>query len=95
MSSTIRVASPVDLPPGKGKVVEVEGRQITVFNREGRFYASSTHVRRRAPVIDTTATCPTHGLGFDVYTEDSPARLRDEQRCHIRVDDDGIWLILT
>jgi hypothetical protein len=45
-------------------------------------------------VLDTSATCPAQGLGFDVYMEDSPARRRDESGCHIRVDDDGIWLIL-
>jgi nitrite reductase/ring-hydroxylating ferredoxin subunit len=95
MTSTIRVASTVELPPGKGKVVEVAGRHITVFNRDGRFYASTTQAGRRAPVLDTSATCPTHGFGFDVYVEDSPAGLRDEAGCHIRVDDDGIWLILS
>jgi nitrite reductase/ring-hydroxylating ferredoxin subunit len=94
MTSTIRVASTVELPPGKGKVVEVAGRYVTVFNREGRFYASTTHVCRRAPLLDTSSTCPAPGRGFDVYMEDSPARRRDEHSCLVRVDEDGIWLIL-
>jgi nitrite reductase/ring-hydroxylating ferredoxin subunit len=94
MTTTIRVASLVELPPGKGKVVEVAGRHITVFNRDGRFYASSTRAARYAPIFDTSATCPGHGLSFDVYTEDSPAGRHDEPSCHIRVDDDGIWLIV-
>jgi nitrite reductase/ring-hydroxylating ferredoxin subunit len=94
MTATVLVASLVELPPGKGKVVEVAGRRITVFNREGRFYASSTPAARHAPIFDTSATCPAHGRTFDVYMQDSPADRHDEPECHIRVDDDGIWLIL-
>jgi nitrite reductase/ring-hydroxylating ferredoxin subunit len=92
--TTIRVGSTVELPPGKGKVVEVAGRQVTVFNRDGRFYASTTHVRRRGPAFDTSTTCPPHGLTFDVHCEDSPARLHDDEPCVVRVDDDDIFLIV-
>lgn len=96
MSSTIRVAEISELPPGKGRVVEVGGRHFTVFNRDGSFYAStSTHHLRRPPeAADTTATCPQHGMEFDVWMEDSPARLNDEERCRIEIDDDVVWLVL-
>lgn len=92
MSSHIRIADAVEIPPGKGKVVEVEGRQFTVFNCDGRFYASSTHAHRRTPAFDTSASCG--GRAFDVHAQDSPARLRDEEPCLVRVDDDGIYLIV-
>jgi nitrite reductase/ring-hydroxylating ferredoxin subunit len=92
--TTIRVGTTVELPPGKGKVVEVAGRQVTVFNRDGRFYASTTHVRRRGPAFDTSATCAAHGFSFDVHCEDSPASLRDDQPCAVCVDDDDIFLIV-
>jgi nitrite reductase/ring-hydroxylating ferredoxin subunit len=92
MSAMIRVASIAELPPGKGKIVEVGSRRITVFNCEGRFHA--TQAGRGAPVLDTTATCPAHGLAFDVYMEDSPARRHDEADCLVRVDDEGVWLIV-
>jgi hypothetical protein len=95
MTATIRVASLVELPPGKGKVVEIAGRYITVFNRDGRFHAASTPVSRRAPLLDTSATCPARGMGFDVYMEDSPAHLRDAASCHIRVDGDSVWLVIN
>ena len=96
MSSTIRVAEISELPPGKGRVVEVGGRHFTVFNRDGSFYAStSTHHLRRPPeAADTTATCPQHGMEFDVWMEDSPARLNDEERCRVEIDDDVVWLVL-
>jgi nitrite reductase/ring-hydroxylating ferredoxin subunit len=95
MTATIRVASIGELPPGKGKVVEIAGRSITVFNRDGRFHAASTPSGRHTPMLDTSATCRPHGLGFDVYTEDSPARLRAAASCHIRVDGDSIWLVIN
>lgn len=94
MTSTIRVADLDELPPGKGKIVDVAGRQFTVFNRDGRFFATSTHGPRHAPPADTSETCTQHGLPFDVWTEDSPARLYDEQRCRVRVDDRAIYLIV-
>ena len=96
MSSTIRVAEVSELPPGKGRVVEVGGRHFTVFNRDGSFYASSsTHYVRQAPeAADTTTTCPQHGMEFDVWMEDSPARLNGEERCRIELDDDVVWLVL-
>jgi hypothetical protein len=95
MSSRIRVADAHDLPPGKGRVVEVAGRQFTVFNRDGRFYATTTHAPRRAPLAgDTSDTCAQRGLGFEVWMEDSPAHLHGEERCLVRIDDEGVWLIV-
>ena len=94
MPSTIRVAMVSELPPGKGKVVDVAGRQVTVYNRDGRFFASSTHASRRGPDAgDTSHTCAQHGLAFDVWMEDSPARLLDEERCCVRVEDDVVYLV--
>ncbi len=95
MSSTIRVAEVSELPPGKGRVVEVGGRHFTVFNRDGRFYAtSSRNIRMPPDAGDTSHTCPQHGMEFDVWMEDSPARLADEERCSIEIDDDVVWLVL-
>ncbi len=96
MSSTIRVAEVSELPPGKGRVVEVGGRHFTVYNRDGRFYATTSHNIRRGPpdAADTSTTCPQHGMEFDVWMEDSPARLNGEERCSIEIDDDVVWLVL-
>jgi nitrite reductase/ring-hydroxylating ferredoxin subunit len=90
MSQPIRVAHVTELPPGKGKVVEVGGRQITIYNLEGRFAASST----RAPHLQGGAApdCTQHGLAFDAYAEDSPARLRADAACRVWLDGDDVWL---
>jgi len=95
MSSTIRVAEVYELPPGKGKVVEVAGRSFTVYNRDGRFFATSSHAYRRAPIGgDTSNTCTHGGLEFDVWMEDSPARLLDEDRCSVTVRGDAVYLVV-
>jgi hypothetical protein len=92
MSSTIRVAAVHELPPGKGRVLEIGGRQVTVFNLDGRLHATVSHAPRQpAPSVDTSHP---RGLEFDVWMEDSPARLRDEPAGLVRVDGDEVYLIL-
>ena len=94
MSSTIRVAEVYELPPGKGKVVEVAGRSFTVYNRDGRFFATASHGPRYAAVPVDTSACVPQGLEFDVWMEDSPARLLDEESCSVRVDGDAVYLVV-
>jgi hypothetical protein len=86
----VRVGQVGELPPGKGKVVDVEGRQITVYNLEGRLVATST----RAPQAHApeTTDCSQHGLVFDAFAEDSPARLRIDGECRVWMEGDEIWL---
>jgi nitrite reductase/ring-hydroxylating ferredoxin subunit len=85
----IRVALLSELAPGKGKVVEVEGRRITVYNLGGRLVATST----RAPHAHEPETgCAQHGLAFDAFTEDSPARLRTDGECRVWLDGDDVWM---
>jgi hypothetical protein len=87
----IRVAEVSELPPGKGKVVELRGSRVTVYNLDGRLYATATRaLDPRAP--DETCGC-SPGLTFDVFAEDSPARQRaDERACRVRVLSGAIWL---
>jgi nitrite reductase/ring-hydroxylating ferredoxin subunit len=86
----IRVASVSELPPGKGKVIDCGDRRVTVYNVDGRFYASSSRVaREREPASD----CAQHGLTFDACVEDSPARLRADQRaCRVCVIANVLWV---
>jgi nitrite reductase/ring-hydroxylating ferredoxin subunit len=86
----IRVAHVSELPPGKGKQIEVEGRFVTVYNREGRFVATAT---RGAHLHDgESMDCSHHGLLFEADAEDSPARLHAEDPCRVFVEDDEIWI---
>jgi nitrite reductase/ring-hydroxylating ferredoxin subunit len=94
MSSNIRVAHIGELPPGKGRVVEVAGRCVTVYNRDGRFFATASHGPRYSAVPVDTSACAPQGLEFDVWMEDSPARLGGEPACLVRVDGDEVFLVI-
>ena len=69
-----RVAKINDIPAGTGKTVQVNGKQIAVFNCDGIFYAiDNTCKHRGGPLGEgtlsgTTVTCPWHGWEYDVTT---------------------------
>ena len=71
---TTKVAMKSEIQPGTGKVVEVNGKTIAVFNCEGTFYAiDNTCKHRGGPLGEgslsgTTVTCPWHGWEYDVST---------------------------
>ena len=74
MPTFTKVATTAEIPSGKGKVVEVQGRAVAVFNCDGSFYAIDNTCRHRGGPLGegslsgTTVTCPWHGWGYDVTT---------------------------
>jgi hypothetical protein len=94
MPHLIRVADPDEIPPGKGKTVLLEGREVTVCNLEGRYVATSTWARHPGPPsVETTCEMPGHR--FEAHVESSPARLRsDELRYEVRVDRTGVYVLV-
>jgi len=72
MPTLTKVATITDIPPGTGKVIEVNGKPIAVFNCDGTFYAiDNTCKHRGGPLGEgmlagTTVTCPWHGWEYDV-----------------------------
>jgi hypothetical protein len=95
MTSTIRVANVQELPPGKGRIVDVAGRHVAVFNRDGRYYARAKPSPRHAPVPLDTSACARWSSEFEVWMEDSPARLDDGPPCAVRVDGDAVYLMIV
>lgn len=71
MATRHGVADVSEIPAGHGRVLEVAGRQLAVFNLEGRFYAmDNTCPHRGGPlgdgiVVGNVVTCPWHGWQFD------------------------------
>ncbi len=69
-----KIATTSDLAPGSGKVVEVEGETIALFNIEGTFYAMGNSCPHRGgplgegSLAGSTVTCPLHGAEFNVKT---------------------------
>lgn len=76
MSTLREVGRTADTPPGKAKLVQVDGKKIALFNVGGTFYAlDETCTHRGGPLsqgaVDAKAmsvTCPWHGSQFDLKT---------------------------
>lgn len=74
MGNLVEVAKVDDLEPGRGMLVEVEGKEIALFNCDGNYYAienECTHVG--GPLCEgalegETVTCPWHEAKFNVRT---------------------------
>lgn len=90
----LRIARTDELPPGKGKVVVVGKRQVIVYNADGRLHATANrHPRSHQSIAESGCAPP--GQLFDVFAEDSPARLRaDAQSCVVVVRDGAIFIEL-
>jgi nitrite reductase/ring-hydroxylating ferredoxin subunit len=92
MSHLVPVGQLDEIPPGKGKTLLVEGREITVYNQEGRLFASATMVRHASGVSETTCTQPGHR--FDLGVGYSPDRLKSDElhyEVHVR---EGLVFVL-
>ncbi|TMQ17826.1 MAG: non-heme iron oxygenase ferredoxin subunit [Candidatus Rokuibacteriota bacterium] len=69
-----KVAEVADLPDGQGRVVDVAGRTLAVFNVGGTFYAiDNTCPHRGGPLGEgdtegPIVICPWHGWRWDVTT---------------------------
>ena len=81
----VKVLEPGSLAPGQGKVVDVAGRNVAIYNRNGRHYAiddSCPHMGGSigdGPLDGDLATCPWHGWQFDVCTGKTPMGSRVKQ----------------
>src|SRR5262245_2794801 len=94
MPHLVKVADLNELPPGKGKTLKIDGRDITVYNREGRFVATATMPRHLTGLVDTT-TCGMPGHTFEIGIGDSPDRLQsDELRYQVVVEGVEVFVVL-
>ncbi len=63
-----------EIPPGKAKVVQLQGKKIAIFNVDGQFYAiDDTCTHEDASLAEgeldgTVVECPKHGARFDLKT---------------------------
>ena len=74
MSQLIKVAQKKDIPLGKGKSIEVEGKMIAIFNIDNQIFAmddTCTHAGASLAEGVTEGhkvTCPWHSAEFDIKT---------------------------
>jgi nitrite reductase (NADH) small subunit len=74
MQEYVTVTRASALPPGLGTVVTVKGREIAVFNIQGKFIALDNRCPHQdyplgmSPVFDNLVICIGHAWGFDIKT---------------------------
>ncbi|MDA2920024.1 non-heme iron oxygenase ferredoxin subunit [Desulfobacterota bacterium AH_259_B03_O07] len=74
MPNLVEVAKTNELEPGEGKLVEIEGKEIALFNCDGNYYAIDNECTHAGgPLCEGdleghTVTCPWHGGEFDIKT---------------------------
>jgi nitrite reductase/ring-hydroxylating ferredoxin subunit len=74
MANFVKVAQTDEVPAGTGKVVDVNGNLIALFNVNGTFYAiHNTCMHRGGPLgegflEEDVVTCPWHGWRWNVKT---------------------------
>ena len=79
MADFVRVASTSDIQKSEGRMFEVNGRQVAIFNvGGGRFHAIDNVCEHQGgPLAEgelegCIVTCPWHGWTYDVGTGASP-----------------------
>ena len=72
MADFVKVATTGEIAPGQGKIVEVKGKEIALFNVGGAYFAiDNMCTHEEASLADGEisgfeVTCPLHGAKFDV-----------------------------
>lgn len=70
----VEVAKLDEVPAGKMKHIELNGKEIMIVNLDGKFYALNDRCSHtNAPlsmghIQDNILTCPMHGARFDITT---------------------------
>ena len=74
MADFVKVAPTDEIGPGQTRLVEVNGKQIALFNVDGQFFAlDNTCTHKGGPLAEGEVsghevTCPWHGGRFDIRT---------------------------
>ena len=74
MTDFVKVGKTNDIEPGQARQIEVDGKEIALFNVDGRFFAlANACTHRGGPLAEGAiagreVTCPWHGATFDITT---------------------------
>ena len=98
MPDFVKVARIEEVPVGTARMVEVNGKEIALFNVGGSFHAidnTCTHVGgplSEGEIDGAEVTCPWHGAMFDVTTGQvlGPPAASNVTRYNVRVDGSDI-----
>ncbi len=98
MAGFVKVARTGELAPGRGKLVEVSGKKIALFQVEGDYYAIDDECSHQGGPLSEgdldgkEVTCPWHGAIFDVTTGEAlgPPAPKGVTRYRVRVSGESI-----
>jgi nitrite reductase/ring-hydroxylating ferredoxin subunit len=94
----VRVASKSEIPVGKTKKVQLDGKEILVANVGGNYYAIGARCAHKSGDLSqkslegNVVTCPNHGAKFDVTTGKviSPPKMG---LFHPKIEDEPTYLV--
>ena len=93
MADFVKVAKTTEIKPGEARLVDVNGKQIALFNVAGEFFAidnACTHEEGplgEGEISGHTVMCPWHGATFDLRTGEvlGPPAYESVARYSVRV----------
>ena len=89
-----------DLLPGNCRTIEVDGRDIAVYNVDGTYYATDDFCKHRGGhlgeghLLGHTVTCPLHFWQYDITTGECTSHPNGDVRSYPVTVEEGA-LILT
>lgn len=99
MEECVKVCALSELQAGVGKMVEVNGKEIALFNIDGKVYATTNICPHQAGPLSessidgTEITCPWHGWVFDVKDGVSPVNPRAKIPVYqVKVDGNDVYI---
>jgi|SRR6185503_11615431 len=100
MPEFVKVATIDEVPPGRARLIEVNGNEIAVFNLDGAIHAidnSCTHVGGplcEGEINGSDVTCPWHGAVFDITTGRAvgPPAFEAVNRYEVRIEGSDVLI---
>ncbi len=93
----VKVANKSDIPPGQGKIIVANGKEIAIFNVEGKFHAIADRCPHKewslgkdGVLEGNIVTCSGHGWMFDVETGKAVAMPVSVQKYKVKVEGEDI-----
>jgi nitrite reductase (NADH) small subunit/3-phenylpropionate/trans-cinnamate dioxygenase ferredoxin subunit len=101
MNEFVTVARVADVAPGTGRIVEVNGVWVALFNVEGAFYAIDNACPHaggplgEGKLCGTVVECPWHGWKFSIVSGQREGNPNFEVPCcRVRIDGDNVQIAL-
>jgi nitrite reductase/ring-hydroxylating ferredoxin subunit len=99
MGEFVRVAATGDIAPGTARMFEVNGKEIALYNLDGRFCATTNICPHQGgPLAEGMLeggmiVCPWHAWQFDVCTGSSPVNPRAKIETYpVKVEGQDIYV---